>query len=475
MNTIDRRRFGPPALLFSMLGLLLLGFDPRLSVLGAEPPSAIKVNGSLTEVEGVRVLRVWGTPQERGYAHGALLAKDILALLDDFLTKGGVRGGPEAYERRILPMLGLMKIAPQSREELQGLLAGMQAVLGEDAEVPSLHRPPRYEDLVAVNCIPDFARMGCSSFAVWGPLAEGGGVLAGRNLDWNTIPPLQGTQIILVHQLDAKSRPLGWVSVTWPSVIGCLTGMNADGVTVSMHDVGAGPPSNKFGFTPRGLALREALEAAHGKTAAKDVARVLRLRRCAVGNNVPVTWPYFGRGSPSVVFEYDGDTAERKGLTLRRPDFGDSGQDAADEERPVGRSGKTRSHYQACTNHYRLRAAPLGCDRYDGIDRYLKRRSKEGRPLRLDEAWAVLREVALPRGDVKRIMTYHSVVFEPNQRRISVALSVDGRPAPACKAVTFDVAALLEAERAGTSIPRSAAPGGSPVDSGVKEAGQTGG
>jgi len=426
----------------------------------ADPPSAVKVNGSLTRQDGIRVLRVWGTPYERGHAHGALLAQDILVLLDRFLTEGGVRGGLEAYEGRILPMIGVMKIEPPYREELRGLLAGVQAVLGKDVEVPSLRRPLRYEDLVAVNCIPDFARMGCSSFAVWGDLAEGGGVLTGRNLDWNTLTPLQDAQIILVHQLDPDGRAVGWVSVTWPCVIGCLTGMNAEGVTVAMHDVGAGPPTDKFGFTPRGLALREAIEAAHARTAAKDVARVLRSRRCAVGNNVMVTWPYGGKGSPSIVFEYDGDTGNSRGLTLRKP-----GRGELEAAKPGHSDGETAPAgqvvaFQVCTNHYRLRAAASACERYAGIVRYLSAQREAGRVISVDDAWKALDQVSLPRGETGRIMTYHSVVFEPNTRRMHVALSSGGRSATSGQPVLLDAAALLRGPREGAAVPVPASTAG---------------
>ena len=47
-----------------------------------------RVNGTLTEIDGMPVLRVWGTPRERGYAHGFLLAEQIVPLADGFLGSG---------------------------------------------------------------------------------------------------------------------------------------------------------------------------------------------------------------------------------------------------------------------------------------------------------------------------------------------------------------------------------------------------
>ena len=378
----------------------------------AEPPAAQPaVTGSLSEIGGVRVLRVWGTPHECGYAQGYLLGKELLPLLDDVLTKGGIPGGPEAYETKFLPMIGLMRIEPRYQEELRGILAGVEARLGEAPIVPSVNRPLRYEDLVAINCIPDFARMGCSSFAAWGPLTVKGDTLAGRNLDWVSIQPLLNSQLIVARLASPDGKTPGWVSVTWPCIIGCLTGMNADGITVSMHDVRGHPPSGKFGFTPRALALREAIESARPATAAKDIAHVLRSRLCAVGNNVASVMPYARHGSPSVVFEYDGDREDREGVTVRLPNpkQGKTGDSAGADPPPAG----GRSYYQVCTNHYRLRATPQLCERYAALDNGLKALTEEKKKLDVDGAWKLLQAAAQPRAAALVILTYQSVVFEP--------------------------------------------------------------
>ncbi|MCH7814679.1 MAG: hypothetical protein IID40_11740, partial [Planctomycetes bacterium] len=60
-------------LAWSIAGLTLL------SVAGASAPAAPpEITGSLETVQGVRVLKLWGTPQQRGFAHGYLLGADLL-------------------------------------------------------------------------------------------------------------------------------------------------------------------------------------------------------------------------------------------------------------------------------------------------------------------------------------------------------------------------------------------------------------
>jgi hypothetical protein len=198
--------------------------------------------------------------------------------------------------------------------------------------------------------------------------------------------------------------------------------MNEDGVTVSMHDV-RGPAPTAAGFTPRGLILREAIESAQAVSAVRDVGRVLRNRTCAVGNNVPVAMPQSDSGQASVVFEYDGRLALSSGVTIRAPD------------EPL---------YQLCTNHYVQRGTPVPCTRYETIHRKLAGLRDAGKTLDLDRAWSILQAVERgPDGATPWLLTYQSVVFEPDRRRLHVALSREGKPAPRCRRVVLDVDSLL--------------------------------
>ncbi len=412
----------------SVLARALVLWSSAAAAAYAGTSPAGQVHGTLTEVDGVRILRIWGTSTERGYAHGYLLATDIAALLDGYLSRGALGGGVLAYRTVTLPMTRSMQISPAYEAELRGMFAGIESRNGGPANVPSLGRTLEYDDLVAINCIPDMALFGCSSFAVWKSMTRDGGTLAGRNLDWRRLDALDGSQIVVVHVPQPEHEHLGWVSITWPGYIGCLTGMNAEGVTVSMHDVRMGPPAVTTGFTPRGLSLRDAIESAHAASAVKDIARVLRARVSVVGNNVHVTKPCTGESAGSVVFEYDGTLPRTGGVTVRAPNEGS---------------------YQLCTNHYVKRAEPIACDRYQTIHARLVALAAHQETLDVDGAWEILRSVVRPSGIATHLLTYQSVVFEPNRHRMHVAFSRDGKPAPQCKAVTVNVLGLLAGKRAG--------------------------
>lgn len=401
----------------------------------ADPPKAPSLNGRLATVEGVRVLTVWGTPYERGFAHGHFLADDLIAMLDAYLADTELSGGPTQYEAttQLVPLM--MNIPDVYQEELRGLLAGVEARLDGKTTVPRLNRKLAIRDLVTVNCIPDSAGFACSSFVAWGRLTGTGDTISGRNLDWNVSDALLAGQVVIVHVPEADSGSLPWVSIGWPGLTGCLTGMNAEGVTMSMHDTLGDKPTGKLGFTPRALALREAIEAARPATAQADILAVFRKRMVAVGNNVAVALPHhaarLAAAAPSLVFEYDGATTRSGGVTVRLP-------------KDIARARDADGVFQITTNHYRSRAKPTRCGRYKKIRRALVAADENHGRIDVDAAWRILGSVAQPGGRDGGLATYHSVVFEPDKLKMHVALTDRGKPAPSCKHVTLDVAALIK-------------------------------
>lgn len=396
-----------------------------------------RVHGELREVQSLRVLRVWGIARERGYAQGALVGEEIVRLLNAYLDEiAPGEEGAKAYESKARALIRTMVIAPHFKSEIEGMLAGIRTKMTDGGMLPRLGRAIEQDDLIALNCIPEIARVGCSSFAAWGPMTKSGGTISGRNLDWHSLAALEGGQILLAQIPDSNEDENPWVSVTWPGFIGCLTGMNAEGVTVCMHDVHADEPTMPLGFTPRGFALRQVIEGAHASTAVLDGRDVLKKCLCRVGNNVVLSAPcHPGNGRPSVVFEYDGRVLDSSGVTVRAA--------------PVAGKGKKGKSFQIATNHYRKRAEPRTCVRYQKIDEKLSSIANSSGQLDIEGAWEILKSVAQqsPPGQ-HGLLTYQSVVFEPNELRMHVALSRGGKAATDCPVVTVEVAELLRPHEA---------------------------
>jgi hypothetical protein len=403
--------------------LLVTPFAAVTAVAGQ--PGKPQVNGTLSDVDGLPVLRVWGAAHERGFAHGYLLAPEIIRLFDGYLASGTVIDA-EGYENRLLPGLKIFKVQPAYEAELRGMLAGIQARLGDQPEIPAVKRPIRYEDLLAANCMGDLLRTGCSSFAAWGSMTPDGHTITGRNMDWPRNPALEAARLVIVQVPEPDGRALGWVSVYWPALIGCTTGMNAEGVTVAMHDSNSPTPSSSGDFTSSTSLYREAIEAARAETALEDITAVFRQRYTAPGYNMMVTKPSTSGGPPAVVFEHDGDLTNNNGMTLREPENGDT--------------------FLVCTNHSRARYTPAPGARYPKLDGVMNRIATSGgsRHVTKERAWKMLTGVCFD-----QIIAHHSVVFEPDKRLMHVAYAENGQHAPRCKKVTLDVTKLLAGDYPG--------------------------
>lgn len=382
-------------------------------------------HGRIREQEGLRILELWGTDAERGAAQGRLLGAEIVKVLDLLITHG-IEGNRVAYEQVLMPFTRRTQMHARQLAELHGIVAGMKERFGELPTVPALGRAIAFEDLYALNCIPDLAPVACSTFTAWGRMTAGGQTLTGRNLDWLAVPGLADEQIVVARAADKESLRAGWVSVTVPGFIGCLTGMSHHGVTVALHDVLAGKPAVDTGLIPRAMAARDAIEAALPYSEPRDIEGILRARPSAVGNLVVVSFPVRPRstGTPGVVFEYDGHSPFADRVTL----------------------GVIKGHdFVAGTNHYRVKATETpSCARFDYLYAELSGLESSGEKLTVEKTWSLLEAVAQPREGSPRLLTYHSVVFEPGAMTMHVGLARGAAAAGKGRKVTVDAGALLK-------------------------------
>ena len=122
-----------------------------------------QANGSLTYVEKIPILKLWGTPKEQGFAYGMLTGPKIIAVFNKFLESNNLGINENQYESTIIPGLSRMKIEPAYEEELRAMFAGIRASTKENIHISFLKRELKYTDLLGINCLNDMIRMGCSS------------------------------------------------------------------------------------------------------------------------------------------------------------------------------------------------------------------------------------------------------------------------------------------------------------------------
>ena len=64
-------------------------------------------------------------------------------------------------------------------------------------------------------------------------------------MGWSGLLSIIETQIVLVNARSADCDVKGWLAITWPMYLGCVTGMNSKRVTVAFGKPGKPAPSRK--------------------------------------------------------------------------------------------------------------------------------------------------------------------------------------------------------------------------------------
>ena len=82
------------------------------------------------------------------------------------------------------------------------------------------------------HAMQDLALVGCSSFAVWGDKTDDGSLLIGRNFDFYAGDDFSKNKII---EFVSPTDGYKFMSVTWAGMIGVTSGMNEQGLTVTIN------------------------------------------------------------------------------------------------------------------------------------------------------------------------------------------------------------------------------------------------
>lgn len=366
------------------------------------------VNGYLHEVDGQRVLHVWGTHYEMGYAQGALLGGEIMELMHEYIL---ALLPPKLYGL-LHPIVSLLFTAPPAyREEAQGIVDGLHDA--GDAMIYPLGREIDMYDMILANAVGDIGAMACSSQLAWGPATEDDATLQGetavcRNLDWalsgkdRFLLPKR-TVVTVYTPTDPPGHTLAMVS--FPGYFGCLSCMNEQGVTAVVNIAHNGIPLWEIDFAARyvpiGITLREALHRidynGDGVQDLTDVIEAVIDENCSGATVVNLAMPAAAtHGDPAVILEIDS-----AGSVLRTP---------ADEP-------DIPEHVLIATNDLRKLRKAMPCDRYETMHAALVER--DGR-LTLDEMWEI---ETLVEQHSWLSTTAQTMYFLPARREMGVAFS----------------------------------------------------
>jgi isopenicillin-N N-acyltransferase-like protein len=287
---------------------------------------------------------------------------------------------------------------------------------------------PPYQRILNYHAAHDIGHMlqnlslvGCTSFAVWGDRSADSQLLVGRNFDFYVGDDFAKNKIIGFHQ-PAEGFP--FVSVGFPGMIGVLSGMNTEGLTVTINAAKSEPPVSSA--TPVSLVAREILQYA---STIDEAFQIAKNRNTFVSETFLVA---SDKDHKAVVIEKTPEQTEiyqvdGNQITCTNHFQGDL----------LGNTMINKTHMATSASEYRQKRLE---QLLDGVSNKVT----------VNDAALILRNTkgmddkSIGLGNektVNQLIAHHSVIFQPHQRRMWVSTA----PWQMGKYVCYDLDSILNA------------------------------
>jgi isopenicillin-N N-acyltransferase like protein len=230
------------------------GPNPKITPKGNEGeklstyPTGKYGRGELVHEQGISVVTLRGTPEEMGEQFGKLVilpAPGLDGLHKNFVHDSGI--GITEPVVKLLAMRLKTGMVPDHLAELE-------------AATKASKRP--MELAMFANTVYDLSSsMGCSTLIVSPQQSTTGGPVFGRNFDWLPARGMREHTLVVVFQPKGKHAV---AIVTVPPILGCISGMNDAGLSITINEIHIPQSKDKPEFQWEGVpmlyAIRKILE-----------------------------------------------------------------------------------------------------------------------------------------------------------------------------------------------------------------------
>ena len=363
-------------------------------------------NFLLKNKEDLWELYVEGDPLERGLAFGSLSDSLLKRQERIFFTKINDLLPSQTKQRLLRTFLKWYnrKLYLNVPEEYKTEIYGISQYSSHDFDNIA---PPYLKSLYLHgahdigHALQDLALVGCSSFAAWGEKSEDGSLIIGRNFDFYAGDDFAKDKIVAFVN-PKKGYP--FMMVTWAGMIGAVSGMNNEGLTVTINAGKSKVPL--IAKTPISILTREILQYA---ATIEDAIAIAKKRKVFVSESIMI-----------------GSAHDKKAVLI--------------EVSPnnFGVYEVENSNQLVCTNHFQSEVLKDNDGnqsqiinshskyRYDRMEELLE----ENQKINPKKAAAILRNteglnnIPLGYGNEKalnQLLAHHGIIFKPEQRLVWVS------------------------------------------------------
>ena len=223
---------------------------------------------------GIWECYVSGTPLERGAKLG-IMAKELLHYQESVFVDQIRQFVPsDSYFSFLHKLTAIFNrnmanyIPEEYREEIYGV--SMSCSHEFDAFGTPYERQLNYHAAHDIgHAMQEYMLVGCSSFAVWNKMSRNSSLIVGRNFDFYVGDDFAKNKILLFVRPD---EGYNFVSLAWPGMIGVVSGMNTEGLTVTINAAKGEIPTQSA--MPISILARTILQYADDIETAYEIAKL---------------------------------------------------------------------------------------------------------------------------------------------------------------------------------------------------------
>ena len=385
---------------------------------------AQNINGDTLRVEGKKILKVWGTHYERGYATGYLIGDRIKEISESYFIYTFFNGSSYLYENTRTYFLDNFQLEEKYISETEGMIDGMieadiilfSNILGRDIDANDILMSNAIVDLAALGDLNLDYDFGCSSLSSWGEntLSDPelyGDLVITRNMDWSPHPAILDNHLLAVH-FPSEADEVNWLSFTFPGLIGGLSSINENGLCAFMNMGNRNDHPNAYTFHPILLSIRNGIELYDYDG---DYVILPKDVQAAIEDNYQLSGSiiHAANHTSGLVIECN----NQNGVVVRD-----------DNDNSVVPAG-----HLAATNHFRQLYSPVFCSRYNNIVDSLDVNSE----MDLSRSWNLLAGAAGISNNI------HTIQYAPSLNMIKWSTATTGNPAYQNEPTLFDTEELF--------------------------------